>query len=68
VENKSSWITNGLLIVEIIAMVTIFFNIQGQIQNQGERSDKLYEMFVTVQNEIKDLHGRVCTIEERNRK
>lgn len=72
IQNKSSWLTNGLLIVEILAMIGIFMNIQGQIQSQSDRSNRLYEMFVTNQkefkDEMKDIHGRICGIEERNRK
>lgn len=41
-------------------------SLESQISLQGARTDKLYELFVTVQNEIKDLHGRVCIIETKN--
>lgn len=43
-------------------------NLDDDVKKQGNRTDKLYEMFITVQNEIKDLHGRVCIAEERKKK
>jgi hypothetical protein len=36
-----------------------------EMRIQASRTDKLYEMFVTLQNEIKDLHGRSCVIETK---
>lgn len=41
--------------------------LEDDVRQQGNRTDKLYEMFLTVQNEIKELHGRTCVVEERNK-
>lgn len=38
------------------------------LSEQSARADKLYQMFNDTLKEIKDMHGRVSVLEERNRK
>ncbi len=52
-EQKTTWITNGLLVGEIIAVLTAFFFFQSQIQAQSQRSDDLYREFIALVKETK---------------
>jgi len=51
--------------VLLVTLIGGFYLLDGKIERQGERTDKLYDMFVQVQHEIKDLHGRSCIIETK---
>jgi len=51
--------------VLLVTLIGGFYLLDGKIERQGERTDKLYEMFVSVQNEIKELHGRSCVLETK---
>jgi len=51
--------------VLLVTLIGGFYLLDGKIERQGERTDKLYEMFVSIQNEIKDLHGRSCVLETK---
>ncbi len=67
-ENKN-WSIHAEFVVIFITLLGGFYLLDGKIERQIEcqsaRTDKLYEMFVQVQNEIKDLHGRTCTVESK---
>ncbi len=67
--DKKNWYTHAEFVIMFITLVGGFYLLDGkierQIQCQSARTDKLYEMFVQVQNEIKDLHGRTCVIETK---
>lgn len=39
--------------------------IRDEMNRREDRTDKLYEMFVQLQNEIKALHGRTCIVETK---
>jgi hypothetical protein len=56
-------------VVLLITLIGGFYLLDGKIERQSERqserTDKLYEMFIQVQNEIKDLHARSCVIETK---
>lgn len=43
---KGVWLTNGLLIGEIVAIIGVLIAIQSQIQTQSQRSDDLYKQFI----------------------
>ena len=61
----NTFTTHAEFAVLLITLIGGFYLLDGKIERQGERTDKLYEMFVQVQNEIKDLHGRACVIETK---
>lgn len=50
---KGIWVTNGLLIGEIVAILAVFISIQTQIQTQSQRSDNLYKEFINLVKEVK---------------
>jgi hypothetical protein len=61
---------NWLHTLSIIATVIggayyIHRDIREDMKSQTARTDRLYEMFIQVQNEIKDLHGRSCIVETK---
>lgn len=71
-EKTNSWTNHAEFVVLLITLLGGFYLLDGKIERQGERTDKLYEMFCEVQKQwakdSKDFHGRLCVIEERNRK
>ena len=44
--SKGIWVTNGLLVTEIVAIIGVLIFIQGQIQTQSQRSDNLHKEFI----------------------
>lgn len=48
---KGLWVTNSLLIGEIVAVIAAFTLVQMQFQAQNTRTDKLYEMFIDLVKE-----------------
>lgn len=69
--NSQPWTIHAEFIVILITLVGGFYTLDGkierQIATQCARTDKLYEMFIDVQNQIKDIHGRVSVTEERTK-
>ncbi len=51
--------------VLLVTFIGGFYLLDSKIERQGERTDKLYGMFVSIQNEIKDLHGRSRVLETK---
>lgn len=60
------WIHTISVIATVVACAYyIHRDIKEDMKTQTSRTDRLYDMFVIVQNEIKDLHGRVCVSETK---
>lgn len=59
------WFVHVEWVVVLITLLGGFYMLDGKIERQGERTDKLYEMFVDNLKELKELHGRMCTIEAK---
>lgn len=63
--DKRNWSSH----IEFIALLTTIiggvYMIDSRVDNQGQRIDKLYEIFVANQEELKLLHGRACVIETK---
>ncbi len=65
----SAWSTiMGAIFACFIFMHSQMSRLEEKIERQAERTDKIYEMFVIVQNEIKDLTVRVAIVEEKGKK
>ena len=64
-EESKTFTSHVEFVVLLITLIGGFYLLDGKIERQGERTDKLYEMFVQVQHEIKDLHGRCCVTETK---
>lgn len=66
---KKTLIGHAEFVVLLITLIGGFYLLDGKIERQSERqsarTDKLYEMFIQVQNEIKELHSRSCIIETK---
>lgn len=63
------WFVHVEWVVVFITLLGGFYLIDGKIERQGERTDKLYEMFVEnqrdIHNLIREIHGRVCEVETK---
>ena len=62
------WTQFGILLLTIVGM---FFTLRADISSNraeatADRRDIL-QLIRSIQEEIKDFHGRLCAIEERNR-
>lgn len=64
-ENKN-WFVHVEWVVVLVTLLGGFYMLDGKIERQGERTDKLYEMFIENQKELKELHGRICSIEAKS--
>jgi hypothetical protein len=62
---KSPFMAHAEFAVLLITLISGFYLLDGKIERANERTDKVYEMFMTIHDEIKDLHGRACAIEAR---
>ena len=51
-ENKS-WASHGEFLVLLLTLLGGFYLLDGKIERQGERTDKLYEMFIDLVKETK---------------
>jgi hypothetical protein len=65
---EGNWFVHVEWVVVLITLLGGFYLLDGKIERQGHRTDRLYEMFIDMQNEIKHFHGRVCVLEEKNKK
>lgn len=52
-EAKTPWLTNSLLVAEIVAVIVIFISIQGQFQAQSTRTDFLSNQIIELMREIR---------------
>ncbi len=64
-------VSGGLFISAIGIIVSIFITLKGDIKDikteaAADRRDIL-QLIRCIQEEIKDFHGRLCTLEERKR-
>lgn len=70
-ENNKNWSIHAEFVILLITLLGGFYFLDGKIErttsSQAARTDRLYEMFIEGQKEIKELYGRVCVIEERNK-
>jgi hypothetical protein len=57
---KTPWLTNGLLIAEIVAVIAIFISVQGQFQSQSARSDFLSNQIIELIKEIRPQRTIEC--------
>lgn len=62
---SKGWSIHSEFVVLFVTLLGGFYLLDSKIDRQGVRTDRLYEMFVQLQHEIKDLHGRSCVIETR---
>jgi hypothetical protein len=62
------WVTHLEFLVILVTLIGGIYMMDSKIERQAERTDKIYEMFVVVQNEIKDLTVRVAISEEKGKK
>jgi len=66
-EETKNWSYHLEFLVLLLTLIGGFYLLDGKIERQGERqgerTDKLYEMFIQVQNEIKDLCVRNSIVE-----
>lgn len=46
-----NWTTHAEFVVIFITLLGGYFLIDGKIERQGERTDRLYEMFITLVKE-----------------
>ncbi len=53
-ENRN-WFVHVEWVVVLVTLLGGFYLLDGKIERQGERTDKLYELYVTTQKEIYDL-------------
>lgn len=60
-----NWFVHVEWVVVLVTLLGGFYLLDGKIERQGQRTDRLYEMFVDVQNEIKNLTVKVCVNEEK---
>ena len=63
-----NWSIHLEFAVLFVTLLTGFYLIEGKNDRQSQRTDRLYEMFIDVQKEIKDLTVKVYVSEEKNNK
>jgi hypothetical protein len=61
---SKNWITHVEFVVLLTTLLGSFYLLDGKIERQSNRTDHLYEMFLEVQKEIKDLYVRTAIIEK----
>lgn len=52
-ENNKSWVTHAEFIVLLVTLIGGFYILDGKIERQGSRVDRLYEMFIDIVKERK---------------
>lgn len=62
-EKEKTFTSHIEFMVLLITLLGGFYLLDGKIERQGERTDKLYEMFVSAQEEfhkeMRDFHARL---------
>jgi phosphopantetheine adenylyltransferase len=74
--NHSKWVHIGELILILVATlgtnITLYVHTDSKLDAYQQRSfemvDAIRQDIKDFHNEIKDFHGRLCAIEERNKK
>lgn len=51
VENSKNWSVHAEFIILLVTLLGGFYLLDGKIERQGERTDKLYEMFIDLVKE-----------------
>ena len=51
---RATWSTHLEFVVIFITLIGGFYTLDGKIERQGQRTDKLYEMFCDMQKQMKD--------------
>jgi len=63
--DKSNWISHIEWIVMFVTIIGGFYSIDCRIDNCNNRMD---QFLIAWHQENKDFHGRLCAIEERNKR
>lgn len=53
---SKNWTSHAEFVVLLITLIGGFYLLDGKIERQGTRTDRLYEMYCETQKEIKDLY------------
>lgn len=65
------WTMHAEFVVLLITLIGGFYTLDGKIERQCGRTDKLYEIFVDNQTkfheEMRQFHSRISVIEERTK-
>jgi len=54
-ENRN-WFVHVEWVVVLVTLLGGFYLLDGKIERQGQRTDRLYEMYTDVLKEIKDIY------------
>jgi len=54
--NDKNWFVHVEWVVVLVTLLGGFYLLDGKIERQGERTDKLYEMFCSLQKESMERH------------
>lgn len=52
-ENKNNWFVHVEWVVVLVTLLGGFYLLDGKIERQGQRTDRLYEMFIDLLKEKK---------------
>ncbi len=55
--DSKHWTTHVEFLVLLITLLGGFYLLDGKIERQGERTDRLYEIYVTTQKDIFELRA-----------
>jgi len=69
---KKNWGTHAEFLITLLTLLGGFYMLDSKIDRAGEktaqqsaRTDKVYEMFVEMQKELKELHCRTAIVETK---
>jgi hypothetical protein len=54
--NDKNWFVHVEWVVVLVTLLGGFYLLDGKIERQGARTDRLYEMYVDTQKEIKQMY------------
>lgn len=54
---NNNWTTHVEFLVLLVTLIGGFYLLDGKIERQGERTDKLYEIYVNTQKDIYELRA-----------
>jgi len=54
--NDKNWFVHVEWVVVLVTLLVGFYLLDGKIERQGARTDRLYEMYVDTQKEIKQIY------------
>lgn len=71
-QEKSNWLSHAEWVVMFVTLLAGFYAIESRIDNCNNRIDQFLiswrEESQAWHQETRDFHGRLCAIEERNKK